>query len=217
MSAITFSSNRLRLQIAAAAAAIIAEECAPWASARARALEDAGISPRTKDAIPSAEEIESAVREHFSIFNAEEHAAHILRQRSYALSLLDDLSEFDAYLAGSVLNGAAGYASNIKIEIFCDDVKSVEIRLMELGLPFEAIEAENSAMPAAEESLGFLVSLPGIRDLQGVRIDIYSTKHLGLNPYKRKPDAHQQPWESCGRINRDKLRTALFSKNTYPR
>lgn len=204
-----FSSHRQRSQIAAAAAAIIAEESAPWANARARALEDAGISSRTKDAIPSAEEIESAVREHFSIFQAEEHAEHIRRQRIYALRLLDDLSDFDAYLAGSVLNGAAGPASNIKIEIFCDDVKSVEIRLMELGIVFEAIDAENNAMPMPQECLGFLASLPGIRDLQGVRIDVYSTKHLGLNPYKRKPDAHQQPWESCGRINRNKLRAAL--------
>lgn len=209
MTDLSSSTNRLRAQIAATAAAIIVKESAPWSVARMRALEDAGVSARASNSTPSAEEIESAVREHFAIFAPDTHRTELALQRGYALKLLEDLAEFDAYLAGAVLNGAANPSSNIKIEIFCDDAKSVEIRLMELGLDFEAIEEEGGLMPSPEESLGFLSRVPGLPDLQGVRIDIYSTRRLGLNPYKRKPDAHQKEWEAAGRLNAAHLRQAL--------
>lgn len=195
--------ERLRAELAQRIAADIAETCCDWTRARDNALEQARLSlgEVALRAQPDSAQIESAVRAHFALFAPEAHRADLAQKRTLAYQLLvGPLAPFDAYLTGAVLNGAAHADSNICLEVFDDDVKAVEVALMQAAIDFEPVSAPTGAMPEPLESLGFVLAPRRDRPAQGVRVDIYSTKHIGRNPYRRLPDAHQADWEAAGRI-----------------
>ncbi len=202
---------RLRLETAQRIAADIAENASDWAFARSRALDDIrrtlGAVPA--NAVPSSAEIESAVREHYAIFCPEEHAEQLRGKRLLALELLDALGDFDVYLTGAVLNGCAHADSNIVLDVFCDDVKRFEAALMDRGIAFEPVDAPRSAMGEPLESLGALIYPRRSRAAEGVRFDVRPTTDRGRNPFRRRPDARQRPWEAQGRISAQELRAAL--------
>ena len=195
---------RHREELAQSIARLIVSDNMPWTLARERVMQ---ASSRYAN-MPNAAEIESAVRENFSLFKPEKHAQSLLRKRRIALDVLHVLKEFDAYLAGAVLNGAAHDESNIRIEVFCDDVKAVEVALMDRQIEFDAIDPEPGSAIASDESLGLLIPT-GRESFEGVRIEICSTKAKRSNPYKSTPDAWQQPWEAAGRIDARTLSKVL--------
>lgn len=131
----------------------------------------------------------------------------LMSKRRLALHVLELLQEFDAFLTGAVLNGAATEDSPVCIEVFTDDVKAVLAALMDAGLSIEALDPRASAFSRAEESAGFIVPWEGA--LLAVRIDILAPQWMHGNPTRRKADAYQQPWEASGRIRFEKLQNVL--------
>lgn len=206
-------SNPLRAAAAAEIAALIAGSGTPWQTAREQVLaamrRTHGRIPASS--LPTAAEVESAVRGWYAIFEPEQHAGVLAGKRHLALELMRTcLSGFDVWLTGSVLNGAAHAMSNIDLAVFCDDVKAVEVALLDAGIDFECLEPAGGAMPEPLESLGFLTDPgPGSRALEGVRIDIWPTTARARNPYAARADRHQQPWEALGRIDARALEQAL--------
>ena len=149
------------------------------------------------------------MRERHAVFNPEEHAALLKKRRLLALDVLERVfAGFDAWLTGAVLNGAATEESNIALAIFCDDVKSVEVALMNANLTFEAMESVAGPMPEPLETIAVLI--PDGRERVGCLIEVHSTKSIGINPFKREPDSHQKAWEAAGRITAAKLRQELI-------
>ena len=53
---------------------------------------------------------------------------HSLRQR--ALDMMEELAEFHPHLTGAVFNGTAGKHSHIHLQLFTENVKAVEICLL---------------------------------------------------------------------------------------
>ena len=196
-----------RLELAARAAALIVDDGMSWAEARERITGDLRGARRAQ--CPSSAEIKSAVRERHAVFNPEEHAALLKKRRLLALDVLERVfAGFDAWLTGAVLNGAATEESNIALAIFCDDVKSVEVALMNANLTFEAMESVAGPMPEPLETIAVLI--PDGRERVGCLIEVHSTKSIGINPFKREPDSHQKAWEAAGRITAAKLRQELI-------
>lgn len=200
-------NERLKTEICQAIARRIALDCSDWQTARSSALEEMrhtfGKIPA--NAMPSSAEIESAVRQCFAIYAPKEHALVLARKRLWAKRILQKLSGLDIYLTGAVLNGCANEQSNICFALFTDDVKSVEVALLDAGIDFEVIEPLGGPMPEPLECLGFLIPDSENRVTEGVRIDLYETAAKACHPFKRQPDDWQQPWESQGRINLTKL------------
>lgn len=196
-----------RLELAARAAALIVDDGMSWAEARERITGDLRGARRAQ--CPSSAEIESAVRERHAVFNPEGHAALLKKRRLLALDVLERVfAGFDAWLTGAVLNGAATEESNIALAIFCDDVKSVEVALMNANLTFEAMESVAGPMPEPLETIAVLI--PDGRERVGCLIEVHSTTSIGINPFKREPDSHQKAWEAAGRITAAKLRQELI-------
>ena len=166
-----------------------------WEEARKRVRIDSG-----RDAMPDSQSIESAIRENASLFMKEEHAALLLEKRRSALKALELLQEFDAYLCGAVLNGAATEESSIRIEIFTDDAKAVHFALLDKGIDAEVIDDEITPVSNLEVSLGFLLYLPGKKEAEAIRIEVFPSSSLRYNPRKTTPDSWQEPWEASGRI-----------------
>lgn len=199
----------LRQEIAQTIAGYIVHDLMSWQNARQKAAEDKGRLPA--GAFPDSAEIESAVRETWAVFAPEAHAALLKKRRLAALSLMKNLfSGFDVSLAGAVLNGAATPESNIRLELFTDDVKSAEVALMDRGIDFDVLTTIDSRMPTPLEVLAFIDPASDRNDPVGVLVEIHSTKHLGRNPCRREPDAWQAEWEASGRLDANELEKHLF-------
>ena len=203
--------SRTRVELAQRIAAYIVDSGLSWPAARARAVEECG-GPRSLpgNSLPASDEIETAVRAHYALFAPEAHAQTLLTKRKLALAVLEHLQGFDAYLTGAVLNGAATEDSPICLEVFTDDVKAFEAALIDHGIDFEPVESPHSAMPDPLESLGALIYKRGSPTAEAVRFDLRPCSDRNRNPFRRKPDAYQQPWEAQGRISAQQLRQVLF-------
>ncbi len=175
-----------------------------WEEARKRVRIDSG-----RDAMPDSQSIESAIRENASLFMKEEHAALLLEKRRSALKALELLQEFDAYLCGAVLNGAATEETSLRIEIFTDDPKAVHFALLDKGIAAEVIEDEVTPVPNLEVSLGFLLYIPGKKEAEAVRLEVFPVSSLRYNPRKTTPDSWQESWEASGRIKACDLAKSL--------
>lgn len=147
-------ASRTRVELAQRIAAHIVDSGMSWSAARSRAIEECG-GPRSLpgNALPASDEIETAVRAHFALFDPEGHAQTLFCKRKLALSVLESLRGFEAYLTGSVLNGAATEDSPICLEVFTDDVKSLLAVLMDEGYELEALDPQASAFARANESM----------------------------------------------------------------
>lgn len=75
--------------------------------------------------------------------------------------MLESLRGFEAYLTGSVLNGAATEDSPICLEVFTDDVKSLLAVLMDEGYELEALDPQVSAFARSQRVDGVCHSMAG--------------------------------------------------------
>ncbi len=200
-------NTRLRIEIAQKIASRIAWDCCPWSQARTDVLLDVtrtyGTLPAS--AVPDSHAIETAVREQFALYDPEAHQSLLQHKRRWALRIMRRLDALDIFLTGAVLNGCAHEDSNITFAVFNDDVKEVEIELMNQGIEFEAVDFPDGLTPAPLESLGFLVYDQAKHVTEGVRIDVFPVSSKRLNPYKKTPDPYQSEWETLGRINLTQL------------
>jgi hypothetical protein len=130
----------LRREIAAAAARLIADGGLDYGTAKRKAVQqllDGDAPPR--GAMPDNAEVDEALREHLALFD-DDHPARVERMRRVALALMETLSDFTPYLTGAVWKGIVAEHAPIHLQLFHDDVKDVEIRLLNDGIDFEVGE-----------------------------------------------------------------------------
>jgi hypothetical protein len=121
--------DSLQSEIAATAARMVVEEGLEYGAAKRRAVKQLGLGART--ALPDNDSLEEAVREYISVFCADTQPAELAALRKLALTWMERLPEFRPHLGGAVWHGTATRLSDIYIQLFCDDPKSAEIKLIE--------------------------------------------------------------------------------------
>ncbi|TVS11458.1 MAG: hypothetical protein EA419_07975 [Wenzhouxiangella sp.] len=130
------SADRLRLEVAAEAARIIATEGQrSYLAAKQKAAQRLGAS--TRGALPSNAQIEQALKEWQMLYGGDEHAARLQALREAALEAMDFLAEFRPKLVGPVLEGTADEFSRICLHLYSEDPDSVVRFLMENGIAFD--------------------------------------------------------------------------------
>lgn len=207
----TLFSHGLRAEIAQSIAGLIVHDLLPWQTAREKVAASYGRIPAGE--MPSGEEIESAVRETWAIFDAKAHSALLRARRSAALRLLSTLlAPFEGFLTGPVLNGAATPESNITLLVYTEDVKAVEVELLKRDLAFDVLETIDPRMPPPLEVLAFLDPESPPREPVGVLVEIRSPRERGRRPERRTPDAWQEDWEAAGRLDAAALEKHLALK-----
>ena len=120
---------------------MIAEEGLDYSSAKRRAYErvTGGKGARiAKEALPSNEEIEQAVREHQAIFQSEEQPLRLRELRLKALELMVLLEDFSPVVTGAIVNGTASEHSDIHLHCFADSAKELGIFLLNHEIKWEA-------------------------------------------------------------------------------
>ncbi len=122
---------QLRLEIAATAARMIAQDGADYATARRKAARQVlGVDQPAPNLMPDNLQIEDEVRKYQSLFGGGAQAERLLHLRETALQVMDALAAFHPYLTGAVLNGTAGEHDDIHLQLFADSAKEVEIFLL---------------------------------------------------------------------------------------
>jgi hypothetical protein len=134
-------SETLRAEIATAAARMIAEDGADYASAKRKAAKlILGNNKVRGDILPDNEQIEEEVRIYNELFLGELQPARLAHLRQLALRMMTELEQFKPYLTGAILNGTAGAHTDIHLQLFTDSAKEVEIFLLNKNIQFEVSE-----------------------------------------------------------------------------
>lgn len=164
-------------EIAAAAAQMVVDEGLEYGPAKRRAVRQLGLPPRTP--LPGNDEVEDAVREYIAVFCADTQPAELLALRRLALVWMERLERFRPHLSGAVWHGTATRLSDIYLQLFCEDEKSAEIALIDMGVVYEprtvtglhqnAVEALSFHAPCRElgETIGVHLLIHDLDDLRG--------------------------------------------------
>jgi len=131
--------NDHRSRIAYLAARLMAEDgIEDYALAKRKAARQAGV-PDTRE-LPGNEEIAEALRTYQQIYHAEEHRDRLRALLETAVRAMRELSRFNPYLTGSVLDGNAGKYADINLQLFTDNAKAVELHLIDRGVPYRTAQ-----------------------------------------------------------------------------
>src|ERR1700693_1210417 len=149
------SRNYARERLAHLAARLMAEDgIEDYALAKRKASHQAGVSDTRQ--LPNNDEIDSALSLYRKLYQ-QEHPAQLRELRQLALEVMVELARFSPYLTGSVLRGNAGKYAAINLQLFTDNIKSVEHYLLDRDIDFRSGETRIYAgdMPLAAPVLSF--------------------------------------------------------------
>ncbi len=157
------------------AARIISEQgIRDFGLAKRKAAERLGI--QDDFALPSNREIDSALRQHQSLFQSLEQPRWLRERRLAAVEAMRFFAAFEPRLVGAVLDGSADQHSAVCLHLFCRHRSDVENWLLDRRIPFEAderrirLDAERDAsvpvLRLVADDIAFDVSL---FDLDAVR------------------------------------------------
>lgn len=131
--------NDTRSRIAHLAARLMAEDgIESYALAKRKAARQVG-APDTRE-LPANEEIDSALRTYQQIYHPEDHRDRLRELREKAVCAMREFARFNPYLTGSVLSGNAGKYADINLQLYTDNVKSVELYLIDRRIPYKAAQ-----------------------------------------------------------------------------
>ncbi|MBN9461349.1 MAG: hypothetical protein J0H00_08995 [Burkholderiales bacterium] len=149
------SSDPLRLEIAAAAARLVADGGLDYAEAKKKAARQVlGDGPVPKRALPDNEAIDAALREHLELFDPD-HGPRVSRRRQAAAALMLRLADFQPYLTGAVWKGIVAEHAPIHLQLFHDNAKEIEIRLLNEGVDFDVATTSHFRGGADVEAITF--------------------------------------------------------------
>jgi len=131
--------QQMRLRIAHFAARLIAEDgISDYGLAKRKAARQAG-APDSRN-LPTNLEIEDALRAYQALYQADTHAADVQHMRELALEMMGILQPFDPHLTGPVLSGNVGPHAEIHLHLYTDDLKGLELFLLNREIPFKTRE-----------------------------------------------------------------------------
>jgi hypothetical protein len=174
--------------VAATAAQLIVDEGLEYGPAKRRAVKQLGLPPRTP--LPSNDEVEAQVRDYIDLFCADTQPVELQALRRLALQWMERLHRFRPHLSGAVWHGTATRRSDIYLQLFCDDSKSAEISLIDLGIAYEP-RTVSGFRHEPVEALSCSVPCPELRDTVGVHLMVHDADDIRgallKDPQGRKP------------------------------
>lgn len=207
-------TDELRVELAAAAARLIAEEGCDYMQAKRRAAHELFGNER-RALMPENVEVERELRRYLQLFEADSHPRLLAGLRNLAAEAMQRLADFDPHLVGAVLNGTATRHSDIHLQLFVDSAKDVEVHLMNAGIDFDVDEGDADERPAALERLSFMLpargGLPGDLRQVGVHLHVYPRDAIRVASRQRDraAAAEMHPIEAAGRANLAALRRLI--------
>lgn len=132
--------NDTRSRIAHLAARLMAVDgIEDYALAKRKAARQAGMPDARQ--LPTNEEVDAALRTYQQLYQEDAHRSRLRQLRERALHAMRELAQFNPYLTGSVLTGNAGKYADIDLQLFTDNVKAVELYLIERDIPYKTAQS----------------------------------------------------------------------------
>jgi hypothetical protein len=129
------SRDDTRSAIAVHAARLMVQDgIEDYGLAKRKAAKQLGIPDARR--LPNNDEIDAARREYQDIYQADDQHQRVRALREQAVRAMRDLAVFDPHLTGSVLSGIAGPYAPIHLQLFTDNVKAVELFLIDRKIPY---------------------------------------------------------------------------------
>lgn len=129
--------EHLRMEIAMAAARMIAEDGTDYATAKRKAAKlILGNSKTHGDVMPDNAQVEAEVREYQALFMGDEQPARLKALRLLALELMQTFERFHPRLVGAVVNGTAGEHTDLHIQLFPESSKDVAVFLLNADVDY---------------------------------------------------------------------------------
>lgn len=147
----------MRGRIAHLAARMIAVDgVRDYGLAKRKAARQAG-APDSRN-LPTNLEIEDALRAYQALYQADEHPEQLQQLRRLALEMMRLLEPFNPHLTGPVLSGSAGRHAEIHLHLYTDDVKELEVFLLNREIPFRTRETRVWSGDVSAVVPSFLIS-----------------------------------------------------------
>jgi hypothetical protein len=197
-------------EIAAAAARLVVEEGLEYGAAKRKAARDLGRRAGRRGELPSSEQVEDEVRGYLDLFCADTQPAELRALREVALGWMQRLAEYRPHLSGAVWRGTATRQSAVHIDLYCDDSKSAEIALLNLGVDYDSASMDRPG----DEPLSVLTV--GTRSAAlGEMVTVHlSVRDLGEQRGALKPDARGRSWRGDTAALRRLLETPAGAGDT---
>ena len=129
------SRDDTRSAIAAHAARLMVQDgIEDYGLAKRKAAKQLGIPDARR--LPNNDEIDAARREYQDIYTADDQHRRVRTLREQAVRAMRDMAAFDPHLTGSVLSGMAGPYATIHLQLFTDNMKAVELFLIDRKIPY---------------------------------------------------------------------------------
>ena len=189
----------IKAEIAATAARLVVEEGLEYGPAKRRAVRQLGVGARA--ALPGNEELHLAVREYIELFCADSQPGEMRALRELALAWMERLSQFRPHVTGAVWQGTATRLSDIHLQLFCDDPKSLEIELVNRGI-FYDVGAASDFRGQPVDSLHLTTPCAALGETIGLHLTVLD--HDDLRG-ALKPDAQGQPGRGDARALRQRM------------
>ncbi len=167
--------NSVQDEIAATAARMVVEEGLEYGPAKRRAIKQLGLNGRAP--MPNNDQLEEAVREYLSLFCSDTQPAELAALRALAATWMTRLAEFRPHLGGAVWRGTATDLSDIYLQLFCDDSKSAEIKLIDQNIRYE-VSTVQGFQGEMVDALSVLCTCPGLTQRVLVHLMIYDADDM---------------------------------------
>jgi hypothetical protein len=177
-------------EIAALAARLVVETGLEYGAAKSKAARQLSRQGSRRPELPSNEQVEDEVREFIELFCAETQAAELAALRGVAALWMARLAAFRPHLSGAVWRGTATRQSSVHIDLYCDDSKSAEIALLDLGVQLD-VNTLDAAGPHPLDVLTLVCPCPALGE--PVTVHLIVRDHDDLRG-ALKPDSRGRSW-----------------------
>ena len=117
------------------------------------------------------EEIQAELRIYQALYQEDEQPACLQALRQTAMNAMQLLRDFHPRLTGAVLDGTAGRHSPIRLQLFADSSKDVEIWLLSNNISFKPAVISRKHPAGVEDQL--VLNMDDV----DILLDIYPLKH----------------------------------------
>src|SRR5687768_11871304 len=127
---------QMRTRIAAVAARLMAQDgIDDYALAKRKAARQLGASDT--QSLPANDEVEAELMAYQALYQGDEQRERVRELRAIALNVMQALNAFRPYLSGAVLKGTAGRYADIDLQLYTDDLKSLELFFLNRDIGYD--------------------------------------------------------------------------------
>lgn len=172
-------------QVMQEAARLLAQgEAGGLDEARRKAAARLGVSLRH---LPDNAEIEQALKQYQSLFQADNHTTRLRQLRQAALNAMRLLEPFEPRLVGPVLSGTAPPHSPVHLHLFADTPEAVALFLLERRIPCDQDERRVRYTAEQGETLPLYRFVAGDITLELTVFPAHAPRLRPLSPVDNRP------------------------------